>query len=291
MIKFKLTAVFAMGFILAGCGSDNDDSSVVLPEPAITLEDKCVSLACEANNKQIIQQIYTDVINQHDLAMLTDIYASEFTSHRHGGAATLNDIQAHYSESAQTYPNHLATIKRVVADGEFVAVHWHFSDNTQDEFSGFARVDLYQLFAGKVVEHWDVSMRLASETVSGNSALSDLYEYQNEVVVTEQMEIDNKALVANFYSDTFNNGNVALIDELLYEGYIQHNVWLVDGPEPFRNFVLSGQSAAYFDLTLSEGDLVWTFDRRNNLSLVDIFRFDNDIDKVVEHWDIWHVAK
>ncbi|WP_088997770.1 nuclear transport factor 2 family protein [Micromonospora echinaurantiaca] len=45
-------------------------------------------------------------------------------------------------------------LKRIVADDEYVAVHYHMS--TPEDEHGTAVVDIWRLANGQIVEHWDV---------------------------------------------------------------------------------------------------------------------------------------
>jgi predicted SnoaL-like aldol condensation-catalyzing enzyme len=65
-------------------------------------------------------------------------------------------------------PGFHASVKRIVADGDLVAVHMHVRFS-EAENSGMAVMDMFRLENGKIVEHWDVIQEVPAETVSGNS--------------------------------------------------------------------------------------------------------------------------
>jgi predicted SnoaL-like aldol condensation-catalyzing enzyme len=65
-------------------------------------------------------------------------------------------------------PGFHASVKRIVADGDLVAVHMHVRFS-EAENSGMAVMDMFRLENGKIVEHWDVIQEVPTETVSGNS--------------------------------------------------------------------------------------------------------------------------
>lgn len=46
------------------------------------------------------------------------------------------------------------TVKRVIAEGDFVVVHYHAT--RPDDERGAAVVDIWRLVDGVIVEHWDV---------------------------------------------------------------------------------------------------------------------------------------
>ena len=51
-------------------------------------------------------------------------------------------------------PRAVIQIKRVIAEGDLVAIHHHM--RTSPEVRGMAAVDIFRVENGKVVEHWDV---------------------------------------------------------------------------------------------------------------------------------------
>lgn len=72
----------------------------------------------------------------------------------------------HYLETrAQEYPYYKVEIKRVIVDGNIVAIYAH--EIMKPGEKGRALVDIYKLKNGKVVEHWDVIQPIAE--ASNNS--------------------------------------------------------------------------------------------------------------------------
>lgn len=51
-------------------------------------------------------------------------------------------------------PRAIIQIKKVIAEGDLVAIHHHM--RTSPEVRGTAAVDIFRIENGKVVEHWDV---------------------------------------------------------------------------------------------------------------------------------------
>ena len=70
-------------------------------------------------------------------------------------------------EGMVSLPGFNASLKHVVAEGEFVTVHMHV------ELGGgrpdLAVMDLWRVMDQKIVEHWDVIQEVPEQTVSGNS--------------------------------------------------------------------------------------------------------------------------
>jgi len=60
-------------------------------------------------------------------------------------------------------------VHRVIADGDFVAVHSYYKT------FGMAGVDIFRLNAdGKIIEHWDVLQQVPETTASGNDMFAQL---------------------------------------------------------------------------------------------------------------------
>ncbi|MEU6225237.1 nuclear transport factor 2 family protein [Streptomyces sp. NPDC047042] len=57
-----------------------------------------------------------------------------------------------------------ATVKRIISDGEMVALHLHmeFADGSPD----LAIVDIWRVEKGRLAEHWDVSQEISKTSAS-----------------------------------------------------------------------------------------------------------------------------
>lgn len=246
----------------------------------------------EESNKVVVEQIYEDVINGLNTGLVSSLYAENFIQHNPEIPSGVEGQEGYFDEMIANNPKHVATIKHIVADGDYVAVHWHYAEDVENEFVGSARVDLYKLKNSMITEHWDVVMTPNVITASGNSVFSDLYIYPVGTYPNADISLEeiNKVIVTDFYLDLFNNQNLDLISELVDPNYLQHNFWVPNGSDGLYNYVSGGgtEGLSIF-LTLGEGDMVWTFSGPgiDNLQTVDLWRFDNNIKKIVEHWDVF----
>jgi predicted SnoaL-like aldol condensation-catalyzing enzyme len=297
MIKLKFWLVLATVLNLSACGTGDtgpagamgatgEAGAIGSPgEAGATGEagaagtTSCENVGCEFVNKLVVEQIYNDVINGNNIGTVDFIFHEVIRQ----------ESVDFYSALKTSNPDHVATVKHIVADGDYVAVHWHYSETPENEFLGTARVDLYKLTEGQIIDHKNNVMTPNESTGSGNSVFSDLYDYgntqpNNDVAVEES----NKVMVTDFYEDLFTNGNIALIDALVDPNYLQHNFWVPNGSEALRAFVSGGVSPVNVSLTLAEDDMVWTFILGENINLVDLWRVDNNTNKIVEHWDIFN---
>tara|TARA_R110000744_G_scaffold180663_4_gene299643 strand:+ start:163 stop:1029 length:867 start_codon:yes stop_codon:yes gene_type:complete len=284
----KLTSIFLLVGVTA-CGGGGSDSTAPI---VVTIIDvvNCEEVACEDSHKFVIEQIYVDVINGLNSGLVPSLYTEDFIQKNTNITAGISGQTAYFDRLSTENPNHVATIKHIVADGDYVAVHWHYSDTPENEFSASAKVDLYKLIDNKIVEQWYFSMNSTTNTASGNSVFSDLYDYtdkqpNNDVAIEEE----NKIMIADFYTTAFNTQNLTLIEEQVDVNYIQHNPFVRNGRAGLSEYIESGFAPTNVTIfmTLAEDDMVWTF--RSDARVVDLWRVDNNktSNKIVEHWDIF----
>jgi predicted SnoaL-like aldol condensation-catalyzing enzyme len=57
--------------------------------------------------------------------------------------------------------------KRIIAEGEYVVIHSHQKRHPKD--TGEAVVDIFRVEDGKLVEHWDVTQTVPSQSANGNT--------------------------------------------------------------------------------------------------------------------------
>jgi predicted SnoaL-like aldol condensation-catalyzing enzyme len=64
-------------------------------------------------------------------------------------------------------PTSSSEIKRIIGDGDLVALHSH--SRRSDDDRGTAIVDIFRVENDKIVEHWDVMQPVPETTVGGRS--------------------------------------------------------------------------------------------------------------------------
>ena len=63
-------------------------------------------------------------------------------------------------------PQPTVTPKRIIAEGDLVAVHSHYVNYPGDR--GVAILDLLRVRNGKIVEHWDIIQHVPETWANGN---------------------------------------------------------------------------------------------------------------------------
>jgi predicted SnoaL-like aldol condensation-catalyzing enzyme len=269
---------------VSSVSSKNSTSNSSSVSSTSSMASVCNAQECETKNKEMVQKIYTEVMNKNQTNLIETMFDQTVVLHGVGANNGSTGETAYLQSLRNNTPLYVATVKHIAAEGAYVAVQWHLSTNPKDEFSGQVVVDLYKISGDKIVEHWFLAESLFSPTASGNSLFSDLYQYSGAKPIAD--EVANKKLVTSVYLGLFNDKNLALIDESIAPSYLQHNPYVPNGSAALRAFVSSRTPGGLsFFVTLADDDLVWTFSGNGNLTLVDIFRVDNK--KIVEHYDVF----
>lgn len=120
-----------------------------------------------AQNKENALAFYEMVFNQHKLQEASDKYiGKEYLQHNPNVADGKQAFIDAFAPFLKAHPKSKATVKRVIAEGDLVALHVHSQLDDQDR--GEAVVDIFRFDKdGKIVEHWDVIQAVPEKTESG----------------------------------------------------------------------------------------------------------------------------
>jgi predicted SnoaL-like aldol condensation-catalyzing enzyme len=253
----------------------------------------------EERNKAVVRQVYDEVFAKGNTNLVNQLFSEIYIQHNpnviNGREAFVDFVKFLGSLN----PPPVITVKHILADGDFVAVHWHASVTPANEFSGQSGFDLFRLDNGKIVEHWDVIQDVPVQSASGNSMFSDLFQYPGKPPkLTESKEEINKLLALVAYDGVFNRHRLEFLDVFFAgENYIQHNPFVGNGTAAVAailDVITPAGSQLRFKHAVADGDLVFVHSQFlppgadpnsefTGAAVADIFRLVNG--RIVEHWD------
>ena len=123
--------------------------------------------ALEERNRQIAVEFYDRLLNQLDFESARELMGDEYIQHNPNAVDGFEGVRQHIEMLKENYPQNHGEIKRVLADGDLVALHVH--SKRTPESRGNAIVDIFRLEDGKVVEHWDVVQPVPEESLNDNT--------------------------------------------------------------------------------------------------------------------------
>jgi predicted SnoaL-like aldol condensation-catalyzing enzyme len=145
-----LTLLVFAGPIGCCCASKSGDS-------ASTLE----------QNKATALAFYRTAFNDHKPEEAVAKYVGDkYTQHNPQAADGKQAFIDFVNAFAKANPGLHIEVKRVVAEGDLVAVHVHLTLSPTDR--GTAAIDFFRLENGKVVEHWDSVQPVPEKAANSN---------------------------------------------------------------------------------------------------------------------------
>ncbi|MGM0899734.1 MAG: nuclear transport factor 2 family protein [Bacillota bacterium] len=262
--------------LLVACGSNNiseiteKKSSQNQEVNEMTNKEKAVAVleSLESGEKEAIESfVSSDKYIQHNL---------NFENGREGLTGSLE------------YLNSIGTkveVKRVIEDGDLVAVHSEYELNGPKVI-----FDIFRFENGKIVEHWDNIQEIVTDTANGHTMLDGETDIKDVAKTAE-----NKELVENFVKDVLMGQNPDKLTSY-FDGdhYIQHNPYIADGlsglGKALEEWAKQGITMQYdkVHLVVAEGNFVLTVSEGtlggSHTSFYDLFRVESG--KIAEHWDI-----
>ena len=124
--------------------------------------------AADEATKKIVVDFYDMAFRQHQPKKAADAYlGTTYIQHNprvpNGPAAFSGFFEGFFAKN----PTASSSVKRVLADGDLVAIHSNSKLNPQDR--GRAIVDIFRVENGKIVEHWDVIQDVPETSANGNT--------------------------------------------------------------------------------------------------------------------------
>jgi len=106
-------------------------------------------------NKRLAKECLDMIFNQHKPAQAVAQYiGANYRQHNPNAPDGPQGVIAYAAGYLKANPELRLDFKRIIAEGDLVAVHSFLKPNSSD--LGRAVVDIFRVEDGKLVEHWDV---------------------------------------------------------------------------------------------------------------------------------------
>ena len=165
-MKAILPFVIIVATTLSACSTVKTNTVKAKSSPAPAARP---SVPADVNaNKLLVTEFYELAFNRHQPAEAAAKYiAPRYIQHNPGAPNGAQVFVTFFESFFQTHPTAHVQIKRVLADGDLVAVHAHWSRDETDR--GSAVVDIFRIENGKIAEHWDVVQPVPERSLNSNT--------------------------------------------------------------------------------------------------------------------------
>ncbi|KSV65463.1 hypothetical protein N183_34050 [Sinorhizobium sp. Sb3] len=119
-------------------------------------------------NKKTVLAFYKEAHFDGDVDGAIARYVGDtYTQHTAGAEDGVEGLRAFINGFLTAFPNGKGDIRRVLADGDLVAVHAHWTGLASK--NGDVGIDMFRVENGKLVEHWDVFAPVPTTSKNGNT--------------------------------------------------------------------------------------------------------------------------
>jgi predicted SnoaL-like aldol condensation-catalyzing enzyme len=121
-----------------------------------------------SQNKRLAKECLDTIFNQKDpSAAVAKYIASNYRQHNPHAPDGPDGVVEYASGYIKANPNLRLEFKRIIAEGDLVAVHSFLKPNSAD--LGRAVVDIFRVENGRLAEHWDVMQPVPLQAANRNS--------------------------------------------------------------------------------------------------------------------------
>jgi len=122
---------------------------------------------CRLTPKEVVTQFMTEFYLEKRVREAFETWVEPGYIQHNPLAATGRDAAIAFLEPFfQGHPHAVYSIKRIIADGNLVAVHSHAKFTAGDR--GLAVVDILRVEHCKIAEHWDVAQPVSEKSANSN---------------------------------------------------------------------------------------------------------------------------
>jgi predicted SnoaL-like aldol condensation-catalyzing enzyme len=127
-------------------------------------------------NKRLVETLCNTVFKNHDFSKLDEIMKDDYIQHNPDTPQGKSGFKEFFEEIFDAIPDFSYTMKRIVAEGDFVMMYSSTTGTHEKEWLGnpptgnklnFDVVDIFRIEDGKIAEHWDVADTLKLFTQVG----------------------------------------------------------------------------------------------------------------------------
>ncbi len=120
-----------------------------------------------AYNKKLVTAFFDQLMVNKDLTAIDTYIGTEYHQHHpdtpDGAAGAKAGLGAYFAQ----FPQLSVVPKRVIAEGDLVAVHSHYIDTPGAP--GWAVLELFRVRDGKIVEHWSAAQAVPENSANDNT--------------------------------------------------------------------------------------------------------------------------
>jgi predicted SnoaL-like aldol condensation-catalyzing enzyme len=119
-------------------------------------------------NKRLAKDCLDLIFNQRKPEEAVEKYiGANYRQHNPNAVDGPQGVIAYASAYIKANPLLHMDFKRIIAEGDLVAIHSHFKPNPSDR--GESIVDIFRVENGKLVEHWDIVQSVPRNAVNTNT--------------------------------------------------------------------------------------------------------------------------
>ncbi|EJV56385.1 nuclear transport factor 2 family protein [Bacillus cereus] len=162
-----IISVFILGIVstlIFQASTGNNKANSIKSEDVASVSKEATE---NEKNKKMVVDFYNEVFNKHNIDIIPKYVSEDYKQHNPFVGDGRKAFMDFFKEDFVKNPNSSAEIKRVVAEGDTVALHVHSRASSQDK--GVAIVDIFRINDSKIVEHWDVIQEIPNEAANDNT--------------------------------------------------------------------------------------------------------------------------
>ncbi|MDX2530096.1 nuclear transport factor 2 family protein [Streptomyces europaeiscabiei] len=118
-------------------------------------------------NEKLVTKAFDRLLVRKDLSAIDTYWGPEYHQHNPNIPDGVAGVRAGLGAYFQQFPDLAVSRKRVIAEGDLVAVHSHYVNAPGER--GQAVLDLFRVRNGKIVEHWDVLQDVPATSANDNT--------------------------------------------------------------------------------------------------------------------------